>query len=69
MRNALEDGECAICIVGDFQKAFDTADHDILSKTIIIMVSEEFPWSGLIITYLIDIMLLNVIIMNRSLVK
>ena len=32
-----------------------------------ITVSEEFPWNGLIVTYLIDVMLLNKIIMNKAL--
>ena len=30
LRNALDNGECAIGIFLDFQKAFDTVDHDIL---------------------------------------
>ena len=68
IRIALENGECAIGIVRDFQKEFVTVDHDILSKNFF-MVSVEFPGSGFIVTYLIDIRLLNVIIMNQSLVK
>ena len=34
LRNALDNGECAIGIFGDFQKAFDTVDHDILLDTL-----------------------------------
>ena len=30
VRNALDNGECAIGVFLDFQKAFDTVDHDIL---------------------------------------
>ena len=30
IRNALDNGECAIGIFLDFQKAFDTVDHDII---------------------------------------
>ena len=30
LRNALDNGECAIGVFLDFQKAFDTVDHDIL---------------------------------------
>ena len=30
VRNALDNGECAIGVFLDFQKAFDTIDHDIL---------------------------------------
>ena len=30
IRNALDNGECAIGIFLNFQKAFDTVDHNIL---------------------------------------
>ena len=60
MRNALDNGECAVGIFLDFQKAFDTVDHDGMGG---------LPWNGSKVTFQIDIKLLNIMIMNWKLDK
>ena len=64
--NVLDNGEYAIGIFLDLQKAFDNVDHNILWNKFIVMVSEELPWNGLKITCKIDIDLLNMLTMKQE---
>ena len=66
IRNALDNGECAVDIFLDFKKAFDTVDHDILLNKFYNYGIRGLNWKGSNVTFQIDIKLLNILIMNQK---
>ena len=55
LRNALDNGECAIGIFLDFQKAFDTVDHCILLDKLYMYGVRGQLWNGFLATLVTDI--------------
>ena len=69
IRNALDNGECAVGIFLDIKKRSTPLIMTSYWINFLIMASEELPWNGLKVTCQIDIKLLNIITMNQNLVK
>ena len=51
IRNALDSGECAVDIFLDFQKAFNTVDHDILLNELYNYGIKGLNWKGSKVTF------------------